>query len=73
MFLPLFEHYFAGSWIWMLAKTIDRAVYIPDMTVEHRHWKTGKVAKDEAYKLNENKPGDSGYTRDRKAIDRFER
>ena len=43
------------------------------MTVEHRHCKTGKVAKDETYKLNENTPGDSRYARDRKVIDQFER
>ena len=73
MHLPLFEHFFADSWIWMLAKTINRTVYIPDIIVEHRHWKTGKVPKDETYKLNENTLGDSRYARDRKVIDKFER
>jgi len=73
MFSPLFEHFFSDAWIWMLAKTLDRAVYIEDMTVEHRHWKTGKVAKDETYEANESKPGDSRYARDREVIDRFER
>ncbi len=73
MFSPLFEHFFSDAWIWMLAKTLDRAVYIDDMTVEHRHWKTGKVEKDETYKANESKPGDSRYARDREVIDQFER
>lgn len=73
MFLPLFEHFFADAWIWMLAKSIDRAVYIPDVTLEHRHWKTGKADKDKTYEDNENKPGDSRYARDRGIIDQFER
>ena len=57
----------------MLAKCVDRAIYIPEIVVEHRHWKTGKVAKDETYRQNETKPDDSRYIRDREVIDRFER
>ena len=57
----------------MLAKCVDRAIYIPEVLVEHRHWKTGKVAKDETYRQNETKLDDSRYIRDREVIDRFER
>lgn len=71
--LPLFEHFFADAWIWMLAKAVDRAVYIPDILVEHRHWKSGKAEMDETYERNASQPGDSRHARDRAVIDRFER
>ena len=70
---PIFEHFFADAWIWMLAKSVDRAVYISDIAVEHRHWKTGKSEIDDTYERNVSKPGDSRHARDREVIDRFER
>ena len=49
---PFFKHFFIDTWVWMLAKSVDRAIYIPDILVEHRHWKAGKAAKDETYNRN---------------------
>jgi GT2 family glycosyltransferase len=70
---PFFEHFFADAWIWMLAKSVGRAVYIPDVLVEHRHWKTEKAERDETYERHATKEGDSRHARDRAVIDRFER
>jgi hypothetical protein len=70
---PFFEHFFADSWIWMLAKSVDRAVYLDDVLVEHRHWKSGKSEVDDTYERNSTDSGDSRYSRDRDVIDRFER
>ena len=53
---PFFEHFFAVTWTSILAKWVDQGNYIPEILVEHRDWKTGKVATDETYrrkKLNQ--------------------
>jgi glycosyl transferase/beta-hydroxylase protein BlmF len=70
---PFFEHFFADAWIWMLAKSVDRAVFIPDLLVEHRHWKTKKAERDTTYERHATTEGDSRHARDRAVIDRFER
>ena len=70
---PFFEHFFADTWIWMLAKAVDRAHFIADILVEHRHWKTGKGEMDDTYARHATRPGDSRHARDRAVIDRFER
>ncbi len=70
---PFFEHFFADAWIWMLAKALGRDHYISDLTVEHRHWKTGKSAKDATYEKHLTTEGDSRHARDRAVIDKFER
>ena len=57
----------------MLAKSIDRAIYIPEILVEHRHWKIGKSEKDETYERNATKENDSRHARDRALINKFER
>ena len=72
-FFPFFEHFFTDTWIWMLAKSIDRAIYIPEILVEHRHWKIGKSEKDETYERNATKENDSRHARDRALINKFER
>ena len=56
----------------MLAKSVDRAIYIPDVLIEHRHWKIGKSEKDETYERNATSNG-SRHARDRSVIDKFER
>ncbi|NQV54327.1 MAG: hypothetical protein HQ503_00585 [Rhodospirillales bacterium] len=70
---PFFEHFFCDAWIWMLAKSVDRAIYIPEILIEHRHWKTGKSEMDGTYEKHASATGDSRHTRDREVIDRFER
>ena len=70
---PFFEHFFTDTWIWMLAKSVDRAIYIPEILVEHRHWKIGKSEKDETYERNATKENDSRHARDRALINKFER
>lgn len=70
---PFFEHFFADIWIWMLAKTVDRARYMPEVMAEHRHWKTGKAEMDETYRRLAGDPDDPRQARDRAVIDRFER
>ena len=70
---PFFEHFFTDAWIWMLAKTIGRDHYIDDITVEHRHWKTGKSKKDLTYERHQTTEERSKHTRDRSVIDKFER
>ena len=70
---PFFEHFFIDSWIWLLAKSLDRAIYIPEILVEHRHWKIGKSDKDETYERNATSLGTSRHARDRAIIDKFER
>ena len=72
-FFPFFEHFFTDTWIWMLAKSVDRAIYIPEILVEHRHWKIGKSEKDETYERNATKENDSRHARDRALINKFER
>ena len=57
----------------MLAKSVDRAIYIPDVLIEHRHWKIGKSEKDQTYERNATSNGDSRHARDRAVIDQFER
>ena len=69
---PFFEHFFTDTWIWMLAKSVDRAIYIPDVLIEHRHWKIGKSEKDETYERNATFNGDSRHARDWAVIDQFE-
>ena len=70
---PFFEHFFTDTWIWMLAKSVDRAIYIPEVLVEHRHWKIGKSEKDKTYERNATFEEDSRHSRDRAVIDQFER
>ena len=70
---PFFEHFFTDAWIWMLAKAIGRDHYIDDLSIEHRHWKTGKSEKDATYKKHLTTEGKSRYARDRSIIDKFER
>ena len=70
---PFFEHFFIDSWIWLLAKSLDRAIYIPEILVEHRHWKIGKSEKDDTYERNATSLGDDRHARDRAIIDKFER
>ncbi len=70
---PFFEHFFADTWIWMLAKMVNRAFYLDDITVEHRHWKTGKSIKDHTYEKHLTTEHDSKHNRDRAIIDKFER
>ena len=72
-FFPFFEHYFTDTWVWMLAKSIKRDVYLPGIMAEHLHWKIGKSELDMTYKENVSLLGNSRHTRDRKVIDRFER
>ena len=57
----------------MLAKSVDRAIYIPEVLAEHRHWKNGKSDKDKTYERNATSRGDSRHARDRALIDKFER
>ena len=72
---PIFEHFHTDSWIWMLAKSIDRAHYISDVHVEHRHWKAGHGEIDDTYERNmiEDPALGTRQQRDRKVIDQFER
>ena len=70
---PFFEHFFADAWIWMLAKSIGRDHYIDDLTIEHRHWKTGKSERDLTYKKHLSAGDNSKHARDRSIIDKFER
>ena len=70
---PFFEHFFSDTWVWMLAKSIDRAIYIPDVMVEHMHWKLGKSEKDKTYLDNATSENGSRHARDRTIIDKFER
>lgn len=72
---PLFEHFHTDSWIWMLAKSIDRAHYVKDVHVEHRHWKTGHGEMDDTYRRNmkEHPVMGTRQQRDRQVIDQFER
>ena len=70
---PFFEHFFIDTWVWMLAKSVDRAIYISDILVEHRHWKTGKAVKDETYNRNITTATNSKHARDRETMDKFER
>lgn len=73
MIFPFFEHFFGDSWIWMLAKSVDRAIYLEDVLVEHRHWKSGKGTMDETYRRNSTDGENSRHARDRAVIDKFER
>ncbi len=70
---PFFEHFFADAWLWMLAKSVNRAIYLDDVTVEHRHWKTGKSIMDDTYEKHLTTEDGSIYNRDRAIIDKFER
>ena len=70
---PFFQHFFIDTWVWMLAKSVDRAIYISDILVEHRHWKTGKAEKDETYNRNMTTATNSKHARDREIMDKFER
>ena len=70
---PFFEHFFTDTWVWMLAKTVNRAIYMPEVLVEHRHWKVGKSEKDETYLRNATTENTSRHARDRAIIDKFER
>ena len=70
---PFFKHFFIDTWVWMLAKSVDRAIYIPDILVEHRHWKAGKAEKDETYNRNITTATNSRHARDREIMDNFER
>jgi glycosyl transferase/beta-hydroxylase protein BlmF len=70
---PFFEHFFADAWIWMLAKSIGRAHYLPEIHAEHRHWKIGKAEIDDTYRRLAGDADDPRQARDRAVIDRFER
>ena len=52
-FTPGIFHFgYNDTWVYDIAKRIDRCHFIPNVTVEHLHFSTGKVSMDPTYHRN---------------------
>jgi glycosyl transferase/beta-hydroxylase protein BlmF len=48
----IFKFGYNDTWVYDIAKMIDRTKYIDEVVAEHRHFTTGKMAPDETTKRN---------------------
>jgi len=63
------QHNFCDSWIGEIGRLIDRVIPLPEVYFEHRHYITGKTAKDSTYTFR----GDqTQYQQDEKAFENGE-
>lgn len=64
-----FEHFGPDGYVMKIAKELKRAIYLPDVVIEHLHWKASKAARDLTYAY----PNESGMVdRDLKRQKQYE-
>lgn len=70
---PVFEHYYADTWVWMMAKKLDRAIYLPDVMCRHFHYKAGTREMDDTDRLRGADGGTARQKRDHETLNRYQR
>jgi len=61
----IFNFGYNDTWVFDIAKRIDRTVFIPDVVAEHMHFTAGKSAMDETYHHNRTRERGNLYEKDR--------
>lgn len=61
----IFQFGYNDTWIFDIAKKIDRCLYIPEVLVEHRHFSVGKSQIDDTYARNRTQERGNLYAKDR--------
>jgi hypothetical protein len=69
-FTPGVFHFgYNDTWVYDIAKRIDRCHFIPEVTVEHLHFSTGKVQMDSTYHRNRTEKRGNLYHLDKVIFD----
>jgi hypothetical protein len=69
-FTPGIFHFgYNDTWVYDIAKRIDRCHFIPEVTVEHLHFSTGKVQMDSTYHRNRTEKRGNLYHLDKVIFD----
>ncbi len=72
-FTPGVFHFgYNDTWVYDIAKRIDRCHFISEVTVEHLHFSTGKVAMDATYHRNRTEERGNLYHLDKVIFDKTE-
>jgi FkbM family methyltransferase len=65
---PALEHLYCDQWWRKIGRRLDRIAYLPDVVIEHAHYRTGKASKDDGYaRVNSARQ----YARDRRAFELY--